>query len=330
MHSKYNQSMTIVAERANPGGLSGENTTGNPLERMPSFDEYKKIREAEEQQAQEQNESKVLQRHIIATGERSTFYQLEMSDGSEGQEIESDFIEMASQFRKQHEDIKKDPELYSAMGGVSADLAIIDLTKGDCWNHGSTEERTILLTDYARLRGRLDNASSSADDKRIISQYFDHMHSEQLDFLRDRYNETNNINPNAELIKTEIENLKQTCEKKHLDFDEYYQDFEQKLKGIEWAEQNNVDYEELLYAIRDFQHVVEDAWKAGRLYKSAIFDYADALNHYKDSIDQQDLEKSMKTNKNAERDVNDRLEKMKRMDEATQDLRRKIEHILRG
>ena len=48
MHPKYNQSMTIVAERANPGGLSGENTTGNPLERMPSFDEHKKIREAEE------------------------------------------------------------------------------------------------------------------------------------------------------------------------------------------------------------------------------------------------------------------------------------------
>ena len=124
----------------------------------------------------------------IASGDVSSIYSIEKTDGKTSTVVESQYFDMAEKFTSAHDELKNDFDLRLAMSGMSTDLALIDATHGRNFTNGSEKTRTSLLEDYSTLRARLDNPDTSPEEKQLISDYFDTMSGNALSFLESQYN----------------------------------------------------------------------------------------------------------------------------------------------
>ena len=124
----------------------------------------------------------------IASGDVSSIYSIEKTDGKTSTVVESQYFDMAEKFTSAHDELKNDFDLRLAMSGMSTDLALIDATHGRNFTNGSEKTRTSLLEDYSTLRARLDNPDTSPEEKQLISDYFDTMSGNALFFLESQYN----------------------------------------------------------------------------------------------------------------------------------------------
>lgn len=124
----------------------------------------------------------------VASGDVSSIYSIEKTDGKTSTVVESQYFDMAEKFTSAHDELKNDFDLSLAMSGMSTDLALIDATHGRNFTNGSEKTRASLLEDYSTLRARLDNPETSPEEKQLISDYFDTMSGNALSFLESRYN----------------------------------------------------------------------------------------------------------------------------------------------
>lgn len=300
----------------------------------PFADDYKPRHAAAEAPAEtpkdtESGERRIVNRHITAAGERSTLYKLEMSDGKEGTELESDYLEIASQFRKDHEDLKKDFSLDMAMIGFSTDIAIVDATHGDCFNDANDEQRAALLEDYGKLRSRLDNPNSAKEDKQIISEYLGKMQGHALDFIQTQYEQNKDKNQMSERLKAEIEELADQVKASRKQFEYDYQDYEKIARGVEdLLNQPRKDYEEIHYAINKLKHAIEDAMTSAKKYQSNNNDYGDILLRNRSQMDQETFMSGTSDYEDADKDVSEAIKTLSNADEYAYNLGRKIKNIL--
>lgn len=300
----------------------------------PFADDYVPKHSAENQpqeqaeQPQEQSERRIVSRRLLKAGERSTIYKIEMSDGKEGTELESDYHEIAGNFRKQHEDLKKDFSLDLCMIGFSTDLALVDATRGDCLNDANADQRAALLEDYSKLRGRLDNPNTPAAEKQLITEYLDQMKGSALDFIQAQYEQSKDGNSQNERLKAELEELKDTLERSRRNFEDSYQDFEKAIKLVNELLQDSRYFDELPQALRRLSHAIEDAFDAAKKYRNSNNDYGDLASRSKSSLNEEEYHGIIRSCDDAEETIQQALKKLSNADEFAHDTTRKVNQLL--
>ena len=275
--------------------------------------------------SKEQQERRIVSRKIVKAGERSTIYKLEMSDGKEGTEIESDYQEIASNFRKQHEDMKKDFSLDLSMIGFSTDLALIDATRGDCFNDANSEQRAALMEDYGKLRGRLDNPNTPDDEKQLIKDYLDQMKGSALDFIQTQYEQSKDSDKQNERLKAELEELQDTLERSKKNFEECYQDYEKALKTVNGILEDSRYYDELPVAVNKLKRAIEDAFDAAKKFRENNNNYGDAMSHNKSQIGEDEFRQAIRQCDQYEDTIQQALKTLNNADEFAHDTGRKAE-----
>ena len=344
--------MTMTAERPN---TDAELQYDNPFADFPTFEEMQNLRAQKEKESsvseqfdnpfaddyfdkqaakeqkpepQEQQERRIVAKHIHAAGERSTIYKLEMSDGKEGTEIESDYPEISSNFLKQHEEIKNDFHLGLAMSGFPIDLAVIDATRGDCYNNADSEQRANLLQDYGKLRERLDSPNTSPAEKQLISDYLDQMKGSALDFVQTQYEQNKGADGKNERIKLELEDLKSTLEKSRRNFEENLDYFDRALRTVDELLQDTRYYDELPQAITKLKRSIEDAFDAAKKFRNDNNEYIDAASRAKSSIGEDEYRQSQKTYDDYDETIQQALKKLNNADEYAHDQDMRVRRML--
>lgn len=214
----------------------------------------------------------------IASGDVSSIYSIEKTDGKTSTVVESQYFDMAEKFASAHDELKNDFDLRLAMSGMSTDLALIDATHGRNFTNGSEKTRTSLLEDYSTLRARLDNPDTSPEEKQLISDYFDTMSGNALSFLESRYNpdlakkdatEEQKSDEAKEKINRVLADTKEEVEKIKKAFSEDSSQFDSALAHInELVDGRSTDLDELQSSLTKLLQAQESlAQSTGRFNK---------------------------------------------------------------
>lgn len=214
----------------------------------------------------------------IASGDVSSIYSIEKTDGKTSTVVESQYFDMAEKFTSAHDELKNDFDLRLAMSGMSTDLALIDATHGRNFTNGSEKTRTSLLEDYSTLRARLDNPDTSPEEKQLISDYFDTMSGNALSFLESRYNpdlakkdatEEQKSDEAKEKINRVLADTKEEVEKIKKAFSEDSSQFDSALAHInELVDGRSTDLDELQSSLTKLLQAQESlAQSTGRFNK---------------------------------------------------------------
>lgn len=214
----------------------------------------------------------------IASGDVSSIYSIEETDGKTSTVVESQYFDMAEKFTSAHDELKNDFDLRLAMSGMSTDLALIDATHGRNFTNGSEKTRTSLLEDYSTLRARLDNPDTSPEEKQLISDYFDTMSGNALSFLESRYNpdlakkdatEEQKSDEAKEKINRVLADTKEEVEKIKKAFSEDSSQFDSALAHInELVDGRSTDLDELQSSLTKLLQAQESlAQSTGRFNK---------------------------------------------------------------
>lgn len=214
----------------------------------------------------------------IASGDVSSIYSIEKTDGKTSTVVESQYFDMAEKFTSAHDELKNDFDLRLAMSGMSTDLALIDATHGRNFTNGSEKTRTSLLEDYSTLRARLDNPDTSPEEKQLISDYFDTMSGNALSFLESRYNpdlakkdatEEQKSDEAKEKINRALADTKEEVEKIKKAFSEDSSQFDSALAHInELVDGRSTDLDELQSSLTKLLQAQESlAQSTGRFNK---------------------------------------------------------------
>ena len=192
-------------------------------------------------------------RRQIYSGERSSMYAVENTNGESSTQIESDYFNMAEQFIKSHDELKDNAGLRDIISGLSTDLALIDATHGRNFESGNEKLRSSLLEDYSALRARLTNPASSPEEKQLISEYLDSMQGDALKFLENHYTleqidepPLDNDDEQKERLSLELDEAKKQLEIEKNRFTENSADLEIALsKAEELFDGRSVDLDDL-------------------------------------------------------------------------------------
>ena len=322
----------MTAERVND---SSANQYDNPFGDLPSYEEMMAQERREEpttesepvqQESETDNNSQersIVSRQKLKSGERSAVYRLEMSDGKEGTEIESDYIDICSEFKKQHEELKGNFDLNLCMGGFATDLAIIDATRGECFTDSSPEQRAALLQDYGKLRARFENPNTSPAERQLLMEFFDQMQGHALDFVHDQYNQAQGMGEQNEKLKAELEELKDAVDKSREDFNEEYQQFEKLYSTVrEIIDQRY--YDDLPVYLNKLMRSIEDAFDAAKKYQSNNNNYGDAISKSKNQLDEETFTQGIRTADRNDDTIRQALRKINNIDEEAHQLKRKL------
>ncbi len=322
----------MTAERVND---SSANQYDNPFGDLPTYEEMLAQERREEpttesepvqQESETDNNSQersIVSRQKLKSGERSAVYRLEMSDGKEGTEIQSDYLDICSEFKKQHEELKGNFDLNLSMGGFATDLAIIDATRGDCFTNGNAEERAALLQDYGKLRARYENPNTSMAEKQLLSEYFNQMQGSALDFVQQQYEQSQGMGEQNEKLKAELEELKAAVEKSRADFNENYQQFEKLYNTVrEMIDQRYYD-DAAIYLSR-LLRVIEDAQDSAKKYQSNNNNYVDAVSKSRDQLDEETYNAGIKSYDRNDDTIRQALRNINNVDDEAHQLRRKL------
>lgn len=219
----------------------------------------------------------------IASGDVSSIYSIEKTDGKTSTVVESQYFDMAEKFTKAHDELKNDLDLRLAMSGMSTDLALIDATHGRNFTNGSEKTRASLLEDYSTLRARLDNPDTSPEEKQLISDYFDTMSGNALSFLESRYNpdlakkdamEEQKSDEAKEKINQVLADTKEEVEKIKKVFSENLGQFDSALAHInELVDGRSTDLDELQSSLTKLLQAQESLAQSTGRFNKANGDY---------------------------------------------------------
>lgn len=219
----------------------------------------------------------------IASGDVSSIYSIEKTDGKTSTVVESQYFDMAEKFTKAHDELKNDLDLRLAMSGMSTDLALIDATHGRNFTNGSEKTRASLLEDYSTLRARLDNPDTSPEEKQLISDYFDTMSGNALSFLESRYNldlakkdatEEQKSDETKEKINQVLADTKEEVEKIKKVFSENLGQFDSALAHInELVDGRSTDLDELQSSLTKLLRAQESLAQSTGRFNKANGDY---------------------------------------------------------
>lgn len=281
------------------------------------------------QNSTEQQEVRVVNRTVVSEGKRSAIFELEMSDGTTEHKLESDYLDISERFQKSVEGLDKDPSLQQQLTGLAQAIASLDATKGDCFNSGNADERAQILEDYSKLRARLDNPNTAPQDKDLISEFFDRMRGAELDFLKEEYNEANGVDPHAEMLKADLDDLKKEVESARKELDDQYQRYDKILYDIDQVQhERRIDYGLLLDEANMLIRTTEAIEDALKDYRNSNDQYNDVLHRYKSRLGEEtvsgDIAATEKTDKDIDRKKADLREKRRH----AENLRDKIHYIM--
>lgn len=321
----------MTAERVSDSSASQYE---NPFGDLPAYEQMRAQELQEDTDKKEQPEEElvveadssdrnIVGRQKLKSGERSAVYRLEMSDGKEGTEIQSDYLDICSEFKKQHEELKGNFDLNLCMGGFATDLAIIDATRGDCFTNGNAEERAALLQDYGKLRARYENPNTSMAEKQLLSEYFNQMQGSALDFVQQQYEQSQGMGEQNEKLKAELEELKAAVEKSRADFNEDYQQFEKLYNTVrEMIDQRYYD-DAAIYLSR-LLRVIEDTQDSAKKYQSNNDNYVDAVSKSRNQLDEETYNAGIKSYDRNDDTIRQALRNINNVDDEAHQLKRKL------
>jgi hypothetical protein len=324
----------MTAERA---GNSFANNYENPFADLPAYEEMRQQQNNQKEQApaeqaqeqpQEQSERRIVHRQAIKTGERSTIYKLEMSDGKEGTEVDSYYIDATSDFKKQHEELKKNFDISLAMAGFSTDLAIVDATRGDCYMDANPAQQKELLADYSKLRSFLESPTANPTEKQLVAEYLGKMQGNAYNFIENQYEQNVGANEQNEKIKAEIEELKEIAERRRDNYEEAYGDYEKAAKIVDNILQDSRYYDELPVAINKLKRAIEDAIDATKSFRNANNDYGNAVMHSRSHLDEETYMSHYRAFDTDDDTIKQALKALDRADDYAHDLGRKVDALL--
>lgn len=170
--------------------------SGQSLENMPSFEEH--MRKIENSSPTSPNIEQPVNPEIeqimkdavkkrVASGEFSKLYSYEKANGQTRTIIESQYFDIAKNFIRSQKQLKKDLNLSTIMASMSHNLALIDVTQGRNLLEGDKKSQNSLSKNYNILRNRLDDPQTSAEEKQLISDYFQVMRGDALSILEKHY-----------------------------------------------------------------------------------------------------------------------------------------------
>jgi hypothetical protein len=315
--------MTMTAERVSN---SSADEYENPFADLPAYEEMR------QQNNKTEEEPVTAERHIVhrkalKTGERSTIYQLEMSDGKEGTEVDSYYIDATSNFKKQHESLKNNFDVSLAMAGFSTDLAIIDATKGECFRDANPNVQKDFLADYGKLRSFMESPTTSTEDKQLIADYLGQMQGNAYNFLENEYNQSISKNEQSEKIKADLEELKDMVERRRRDHEETYGYYEKAAATIDEILQDSHYYDELPMAINKLKRAIEDAIDAAKSFRQANDNYGDATMRFRNQLNEDEYSKTMHSYEDDDDAIKQALKVLDRADDYAHDLARKVSNM---
>ena len=278
----------------------------------------------------------MTKRRQIASGEKSAIYTVEKADGKTSTQVESDYFGIAERFTRAHDELKNNFDLRLAMSGLSTDLALIDATHGKNFEDGNEKQRSALLEDYSTLRSRLDDPSTSQEEKLLISEYFDQMNGEALSFLESRYTpeqakpDNTEQGEKREKFSIALDEAKENLEKAKRLFLEDSGNFDRALSQInELVENRSMDIDALQTQLSNLIRANEDLYSStGRFatqnvdYETVTYQGREFLNEEEYRVNQQQIDE----NENLALDVskkldasNDRIAQIRRYISAVED-----------
>lgn len=192
----------------------------------------------------------VIEKRALASGDKSTAYEISRPDGTKSTSIESEYFDIAKQFIDNHDIQKYDKGLRSAMSDFAIDLATIDIAHGKNFDEGNDEMKKSLLEDFSTLRGKLDDPNSPPDEKQLIRDYFNSMDGKALRFLNNRYMREKNNNSGqddkANKLKAMLSETKENLERVKNNFADSSSEFDSALLNMnELIDSKSYDLDEL-------------------------------------------------------------------------------------
>lgn len=237
----------------------------------------------------------ITNRRQIASGERSTIYTVEKADGKTSTQVESDYFGIAEKFTRAHDELKNNFDLKLAMSGLSTDLALIDATHGKNFEDGNEKQRSALLEDYSTLRSRLNDPNTSQEEKLLISEYFDQMNGEALNFLESHYTPEQVKPDNAEQgekrekFSNVLDEARENLEKAKRTFLEDSSTFDKALSQInELVENRSMDIDLLQTQLDNLIRANKDLYSSTEHFASQNIDYESTLAQGREFLSEDD------------------------------------------
>lgn len=301
------------------------------------------VTENEVGKATEVSSETITNRRQIASGERSTIYTVEKVDGKTSTQVESDYFGITEKFTRAHDELNNNFDLKFAMSGLSTDLALIDATHGKNFEDGNEKQRSALLEEYSTLRSRLDDPNTSQEEKLLISEYFDQMNGEALNFLESRYTpeqakpDNTEQGEKREKFNAALDEAKENLEKAKRLFLEDSGNFDKALSQInELVENRSMDIDALQTQLSNLVRANEDLYlSTGRFatqnvdYETTVYQGRELLNEEEYKFNQQQIDENENLALDASRKLdasNDRIAQIRKyisaVDEALAAFRR--------
>ena len=224
------------------------------------------------------------EQRVLASGEKSTLYELTKPDGQTSRRLESEYLDLYKDFREKHNIKGIEFKTRIEMTGLSTDLALVDATQGNDLKRMNIERKKQFLDDYIELRSKLDNPSTPPEERQLISDYFDAMNGTALEHMSQEYD---NIKQDEELaekdkskanqilsdIEESLEQSKRLFKESSINVDSILNSVNELMNG----RNRTIDIDELQSGLIKLQNASEDFNDSIGVFEKNNQDYEEAV-----------------------------------------------------